>query len=227
MYCTGPMFEMHSAYLQHGDLAKIIGLISSRIGLQYHDHGLRVRLSHNNDVTQPIGDLELCSDPGAVLGFLGFDHARILESFDTMDDIFDFAINTKYFDPRFFRTKVFNHNFRAKTTKRKMYTRFLDVLEERFPDSDESKPRVDVALDAIHHFGKDKEYDALMEAFFHKKEVSEKFNGDVVHRLTGLERQGLGDAMRTLKARPDFMRLVDKGSRQEVEDAIKEILVGR
>ncbi|GAF99140.1 unnamed protein product, partial [marine sediment metagenome] len=58
------------------------------------------------------------------------DYEKYLEGFDEVEDIFQYVIDSKYFNPKIFEYEQLNHQNRTRNKKRKNYELFLQYVKD-------------------------------------------------------------------------------------------------
>jgi hypothetical protein len=192
------------AFFSWNDLGNFIGKIAHKFGLKYGIKGLEY-VHRTQDQSKIFGRINLSKDPSVILPFLGFDYERWLEGFDTKEEIFDFIVNSKYFNPEMFRFKNLSAEHKKRNRRRDMYLDFLNYVE-----SLENSVGVQ-----YYPFYKDKtEYHFWIEENFsgfkakladleHREErarkAKQKFNGKLVMDKYGYEGKELGKLLGNFK----------------------------
>lgn len=207
-----PSVDMDAAFnfFAWNDLGNFIGKIGHKFGLKYGFSGLVFVYRTEND-SKILGEINLCKDPKKILPFLGFDYQEWERGFDDMEDIFDYVINSKYFNMRPFRFEELSATHKNRNKRRKMYNDFLKYYDEKtifgmYPDDETG-----------YEFSDNKEsYHPWIEAEFpgflnklaefrHKEEMRiqgrKKFNGDLVLERYKIVHKDLGIAIGTFKSR--------------------------
>jgi len=189
-------FDFSLGYFSYNDRGNLIGRISSKFGLTFGHNGLIMKVRSQDHI---LGEIVLTKDFNRALEFLDIENN---EDFETIDDVFQNVIKSKYFNPSIYNLDNRNAVSRIRDRKRKTYSEFLKYVA----DFDEQ---------AYYQFNKDKSsyFDFIFNAFPEAKEEFEKiwerkrindaaalmFNGDIVKQLTGLEHKQLGELMKLLK----------------------------
>jgi hypothetical protein len=122
-------YDIALTYFSYNDLGNLMGKIARRFGLKYGHEGLVMPLYHATNTSYKLGDVTLSIDPGRIFNFLGFDYKKFLEGFDSLGDIFDFVVNSDFFQKDVFSYEKMNSAARARDKKRPTYTSFLKYIE--------------------------------------------------------------------------------------------------
>ena len=116
-------------YYSYNDLGNLIGRISYQMGFRYGHYGLKLVYRH------PDGGRKfekiISQDISSILHFLGFDPSRYtMDDFNEIKDIFDYVIESKYFNPKIFQYEALNHQNKTRNKKRVNYAGFLDYIDD-------------------------------------------------------------------------------------------------
>lgn len=148
-----------------------------------------------------LDKIVLSRDPKEMLTFLGFDYERWLKGFDTMEDIFDYVIDSKYFNPKWFQWDELSSLHKNRNKRRPMYWDFLKYMKTKgvrqyYERTDDRN------FDMI-----DKSFPGFLEKIEHLKELDRKnqiakskFNGNLVKEYYGLEGKELGQSIINFKS---------------------------
>ena len=204
-------WETSKVYFSFNDLHNFIGKHAKKFGLKWGFKGLEYDYKIGD---KKLGTINITKDYTKALDFLGFDVERYNKGFETLEDIFKFVIDSKYFNPFMYDLEQYNKINRDRDKKRKTYQSFLKYLEpyknQALMDqwSDKNKK--------YHYFYKDKKvYLGLIDHYFpgfleqyrelEKKEeklvaIRAKFNGNILMDEFGLEGKELGQSISNFKA---------------------------
>lgn len=190
-------FQYASNYFAWNDLGNFVGKIAHKFGLSHGHAGLWMPVFDEDG--NKFDRILLTQDYDNALGFLGFDVARYKEGFDDLEDVFQFVVDSKYFDSRFFLLDELNHRDRIRDKKRASYNSFLAYIKD-MPPKEVRLHRDELFLAIDDRFpGTFEKYQEIMGKYALHKHASKKFNGDYVRDLTGLTGPELGNFMRHLK----------------------------
>ena len=180
-------------------LGNLVGKVSHKLNLKFGFQGLEYPCRTFNG--RYADDITISTDARKIYEFLGFDYDRYLLEFNTLQEIFDYVISSKYFDSDIFLMQNLNAIDRKRNAKRKTYQEFLkyindnkivkhyiflpreeylNIVNKHFPEAD--------LLNKVNAF---KERDAINRA------VNIKFNGDLIMQWTDKKILGkeLGEAI--------------------------------
>ncbi|KAJ3041428.1 hypothetical protein HDV00_009408 [Rhizophlyctis rosea] len=167
-------------------------------------------------LSKHLGEIHVSTSPTEILTFLGFDAKRFNEGFATQEEIFNFMTSSTNFHPSFFSPTaphMQNHANRTRTRLRPMWNAFLSHCLTTSPPPGSTCPpaltspsaivrrnaRAAFRADAIRHFNKQAEWDALFEKERLRVVFKKKFGGGVVGALTGKEGRELGEVMKRVR----------------------------
>jgi hypothetical protein len=173
------------------------------VRLKYGQKGL-IMVIYNN--SKKLKEMTLSKNPRKSFEFLGYDYDRYLKGFDTKEEIFDWVINSKYFDSEIFKMKNLNHIDRKRNKKRATYQEFLKYLEtNNITKTFKFGDKVGY-LDTIDEFfpevGLKEELKSLDEEDKKNQIISKKFNGKLImKRYDWLKGKELGDKMSEFKSK--------------------------
>jgi hypothetical protein len=115
-------------YFAYNDLGNFMGRIAKEVfDVKYGHDGLHANVKIGSNV---IDKLEVSRDSKKIFEFLGFDYRRYMQGFDTLDDIFNYVINSLYFHPSYFALDKLNHINRTRNRKRANYSLFLEKIKD-------------------------------------------------------------------------------------------------
>ncbi len=206
-------WETSKIYYSYNDVCNLIGKIAHRFGIKFGYKGL-VWVGFIPQKTEII----LTKDHNKILEFLGFDSKAFNIGFKTLEEIFNFIIESKYFNPVYFDLDLHSSSVRDRDIKRVNYQLFLQKIEPlKNKDYLFLHPTKDYYLGLIDHYfpGFLKQYSDI----FRKKEVDAEvkkiFNGNIVKHLYG------NDFLRLRKDLEIFKNSFD--SKQSMNSAILEL----
>jgi hypothetical protein len=197
-------WETAKIYYSYDPLGNIMGKTYHKFGLSYGWEGLfyKYRNAHGTN----SHNILLTNDAKRIFDFGGYDYDRYLKGFDTLEEIFRFAIDSKYFDAEMFQMENLKSIDKKRNRKRGSYHLFLNYIKDN-------------GITTKYAFDKDKDnyIQAIASAFpeanlveelgklllKEKKDayIAEKFNGDLVMLwLPNLQGKELGAAIGKFKA---------------------------
>lgn len=122
-------FDFHSKYLNWNDLGNLIGIVASSNGfLKYGHDGLKYQF---RDGTNLYYEHVLTTDWDKALDFFGYDVERYYKGFEKLENIYEYASSSKFFNKDLYAFENRNHIQRTRDKKRPTYNGFLKWIEER------------------------------------------------------------------------------------------------
>lgn len=195
-------WETSQVYFSYNDLHNLIGKVAHKFGLKWGFRGLEYVYRIDGKV---LGEITVTKDYRKALDFLGFDVKRYDETFDNLNEIFDFVTSSKYFNPWMFDFETLNRINRERDQKRATYAAFVKHVA-----SMKNKGK-----DAFHYFYSDKKvYLGLIDRFFpgflkeyrslekkeeRKRTIHTLFNGRIIMERFSIEGKELGNAIRNFE----------------------------
>lgn len=223
-------FETNYLYYCYSDFGNIIGRCFHKTGFKYGHLGLSFIVK---DGDYQFKEIIVSKDHKKILEFLDYDYERFCQGFDTLEDIFRYAISTPYFNKEIYLLHNRNHTSRTRDRKRQTYRDFLVWIEKQtdcnkypWPSFDERggyKENLEWLEKAFIQFpGFEKEYHEVKKEFLDHLYFKSMFNGELVKTLTGLEGKRLGEFIQKLRTREDLKMFVLTSSLDELQNLIKE-----
>ena len=144
-------FDFKTKYYAFNDLGNLIGRVAKAASLKFGFDGLSKDIYFNrsfdemvvpvmtmepevrNDEFNPYnkGNIILTKDFDVALALLGFDVEQYNKGFNTIEEIFEFVTNSKYFMKFYYNSELRNHKARARDKKRTVYSIFLKYIEDK------------------------------------------------------------------------------------------------
>jgi len=190
-------------YFSYDPIGNIMGKTYHKFGLSYGWDGLyyRFRNFHGSNSRNIL----ISTDIGKIFEFGGYDYEMFLDGFETLEEIYKFAINSKFFDSQMFQIESLGSNDRKRNRKRNSYHLFLKYLEDNNINTkfifDSNK---DNYLDAINNYFPEARFfeqlDALKKTDARNKMIASKFSGDDIMLFhPTLQGRELGNAITKFK----------------------------
>ena len=196
-------WEIAQTFYNFDCTGNCMGKTFHKFNLSYGWDGLNYKFRNFNGTNS--ANILLTTDARKIFEFGGYDYDRYLQGFETLEDIFKFAVAGKYFDAEMFQMENLKYIDRKRNRKRGSYHLFLNYLK----DND---------INTKFDFNKNKnEYLPLIDSLFpdvklleqlnelkrvddENKLIAEKFNGDIVMTwLPDLKGKELGAAITKFK----------------------------
>lgn len=211
-------WETSKIYFSYNDIHNLIGKLFHKFGLKWGFDGLKYPYRLDGKM---MGDISVSKDWRECLSFVGLDPDRYADGFNNLDEIFDYVITSKYFNPWLYDLENLNRINRERDKKRATYAKFLERIE---PMKERGKdayfyfhPEKKYYLGLIDHYfpGFLKEYKSLEDKEVRKRKVHSLFNGNILMERFGVKGTELG------KLIGDFQKTFS--SKEEMEDWIIEV----
>lgn len=216
-----PEEEMEFAlfYFGYNDLGNLMGRVARATGLKLGHNGLWYTQRSKTNDSIILKEHLLTRDPNRVLKHLDFDVDQYLAGFDTLEDIFEFVVKSKYYSFDNFDPTQRNHRARIRDAKRPTYTKFLEWAKDKQSNKKPTRWRLlyDYHCREFPHLLFDMIIEEKKDEI--RQELASKVNGDIIMGLTGLEGKELGQFIRTFRAKYDDDLLL-KMSQYDIYDKI-------
>lgn len=196
-------WEIAKTYFSMDPLGNILGKTFHKFGLSYGWDGLFYKFRNFNGKNSQ--NILLTTDPRKIFEFGGYDYDRYLLGFETLEDIFKFVINSKYFDAEMFQMKNLKSIDKKRNRKRGSYHLFLNYLKNNNINIkyDFNKNKDDYLLTINYNFPEAKfleKLDNLKRKDNYNKSITKKFNGNIIMEwLPELKGKELGAAIKAFK----------------------------
>jgi hypothetical protein len=197
--CYGDL-ETSKHYFSYNDLGNFMGRIAYKMGFRYGDYGLKVIYLHE-DGGRKFSRI-ISKDPEKIFEFLGFDYQRYLEGFDDVEDIFEYVVNSKYFNRNIFDYDQLNHQNKTRNRKRKNYRLFLEYiqnLEDHTPYDFLSKLEYIERAEYFFNVEILEQINEWNRIVAMDKEVAKKFSGKHIIEKYGLQGKEVGRSIGVFK----------------------------
>lgn len=196
-------WEIAQTYGFWDPLGNIMGKTYHKFGLSYGWEGLfyKYRNAHGTN----SHNILLTNDARRIFAFGGYDYDRYLKGFDTLEEIFRFAIDSTYFDAEMFKIENLKSLDKKRNRKRGSYHLFLNYIKDngisnRYAfeeDKDIYLPDIDRAFPEVNLLEK---LQQLIERDELQRALAEKFNGELVMEwVPDLKGKELGQAIGKFK----------------------------
>lgn len=216
-------FESTYNYLSFNDLGNLIGKICRKFNLKYGERGLAY--VYRRQLGNYKKDLLITTNFQKICDFLGLNYSQWQQGFETLEDIFDWAIASPYFSvqPYFKQAKTLERRAKNRTTIQK----FIEYLEaQKITKTYEYLENRDNYIPLIYQsFPEAKLLEKLTQekdAEEKAKILSEKFNGKLIRQLIpNLSDRELGEFVVTFKKQFDnFEQFILESSSETIQEKI-------
>lgn len=202
-------------YFSFGDHGNVLGRLSKRHGLKTGFKGLSHTFIRDQGNTKI--DIPVSMDYTEMLEYLKYDSNKFKEGFKDESDLFEWLTSSPYFDPTIYSFESMINKDRVRDRKRKFYRDFLDHINARsYPEPQEPPPFELVFQDFQPKF------DAINDEYNLKVAYRNKFNGNIVSKISGREGMALGVLMRDIRSKYDQEAIL-KLSEDELKDIILQL----
>lgn len=185
-------FDTAVFYYAYNDLNNLAGRIAHKFGAKFGWDGLTYQL--RTESGHSADKIVLSKDPREIYTFLDLNYDRWLEGFETLEEIFWFIADSKYFNPVIFQYDNLNNTNRTRNQKRRTYQLFIEWLTKQtgaswcdfYQFSEDKSPyliRLHNAFPEARLFYR--LIDFADQAKRHEYRAS-KFNGHLIMEWTGL-----------------------------------------
>lgn len=202
-------WEVAKCFFSYDPKGNLMGKIAHSFGFKYGFEGLIYPMRNFNGRISK--DIVLSKDNHKIFDFLGLDYSVYEKGFDTMEEIFNFIINGKYFNSKKYDMENLTSIDRKRNRKRKSYQDFLKYLSDNnINKSFDFQPKEYYLEVANSYFPESNLLDQIEK--FRKidnenKNMSEKFNGNLIMEvIPELKGKELGHAMNEFKSNFDDFR---------------------
>ncbi len=196
-------WETANTYYSYDPIGNLMGKTFHKFNLSYGWNGLYYKFRNfNGRLSQNI---LISKDARKIFTFGGYNYKRYLQGFDELEEIFEFIINSKFFNSKTFQLENLTQIDRKRNRKRKSYSQFLNYLKQRkvtwdnFTFDDDK----DVYIEYINNYFPESHLidnlNILKEKDEINKKLSEKFNGYLIMDWIPINGKELGVAIKEFK----------------------------
>lgn len=182
-------------YFAYNDMGNLLGRVARSAGVKLGHRGLfyTQRAKDNDNVV--LKEHLLTSKWNEALSFLKYDAERYGKGFNVLEDIFEYVMSSPFYDFNKFDLTQRNRKARIRDAKRPNYRAFLEYASAN-PKQKSSENTLQRTFEWFPAF--EKEYIVCENNNHLDKLYKEKYNGDIVRSVTGLEGKELGKFMSVL-----------------------------
>jgi hypothetical protein len=195
------LFEATYHYLSFNDLGNILGRMCKRLGLKYGEDGLSYIFRRPSQPSYKVA-LPISRDWPRILGFLELDVAHWEAGFETLYEMFEWAVHSPWFS-------VAPYVKRDTTTKRRVRQRRTMAELVRWLEREKIEKRCEYRAERDAYVPEIAAAfpEADLEGALAEQRAAEadaialraKFNGELVRGWTGLEGKDLGELIRRIR----------------------------
>jgi hypothetical protein len=219
-------FETSASYFAWNDLGNLCGRLSQSMGLKLGHDGLTYSWIHD---TYKFDEIKLLTDWKDILPVLGLDYNTWSDGFETVEDIFKFTTSSKFFNKDLYLLHNRNHTSRVRDAKRKTYTDFLEWIQDDsknlpcHPYMENKNYWLPYLFSVIPGF--EAEYNNTQHRYIQAGLVKEKYNGNLVSKLTGRVNKDLSALMIAIKESYSTKEEFNAWIVASTEDEIKQFII--
>jgi hypothetical protein len=191
-------------YFSNDPIHNILGKIAHKFGLKHSDDGLIYPYRSKTDSI--MENIVISKEPRKIMEFLGCDYDKYLGGFETLEEIFEYIIHTKYFNFDIFDLKKLYGRDRKRNKKRKSYNEFLNYIHnyqnkknnfEFYENKNEYLSLIDKSFPVVNFISK---LDKLKEKEVINDIIQNKFNGKLImKKYPELKGKQLGNIITNFK----------------------------
>ena len=196
-------WNIAKVYFNYDCLGNIMGKTFHKFNLSYGWEGLYYKFRNFNGVNSH--NILISKDPKKILYFGGYDYDRYCQGFNTLEEIFQYIIASKYFNTETLQFENLNQIDRKRNRKRKSFNEFLLYIKDNYIKSNYTfNPDKDSYISMINDYFPEanllEELRILNENNRINKMLCEKFNGNIIMTwFPDLQGKELGNIMRLFK----------------------------
>ncbi len=177
--------ETAETYFSYNDLGNFMGRMAVTLGVHYGHYGLKYRvMTEKKDGV--LGRIIVSSDMRKIFEFLGFDYDRYLKGYETLEEVFEYVIQSKYFNKDIFAYENLDHQNRTRNRKRESYRKFLEYIEplpKQFLKNLSKKEQLDLINTSFPETNLLQKIQDMVDGEEQLKQVKLKFNGNIIIEL--------------------------------------------
>lgn len=238
-------WDMAKAFHDWNALGNLMGKVARFRRFKYGFQGLRLPFYRDMKKSQKLGEFVVSRDPEAVFEFLGYDWERFQQGFDTLEDVFEFAMSSEWAAKNVFQKEQLTARQRQRDRKRSNYLEFEEWLEREFdplepnvapkpPRYKEFVPRpshrqaLDDAAKAFPEANLKEKVDEAERELERRDAAHEVFSGRHVMEELGVEGKELGQLLGEMKQGFESDRawqeyVLDRGRQRMLEEAAAKL----
>tara|TARA_R110002050_G_scaffold34397_8_gene86856 strand:+ start:21916 stop:22917 length:1002 start_codon:yes stop_codon:yes gene_type:complete len=206
--CKEEDFESYCHYYDYG-FGNYFGKIAQSIGFKYGMEGLWI--NHIYDSNNKF-KIMVSKDFRKIFEFLGYDYDRFTKGFQTIEDIYDYVMTSKYYTPWIFQIENLTKVNRGRDVRRQSYMGFLTYISG-VPHEDYDKSyvsnlksnNISVIKDKFPECDIDLHTSEINYKMTKKQFVSTKFNGKMIIKEFGISGKLLGECIKKFKEHIEFL----------------------
>lgn len=180
-------WETSKVFFNWGDLGNLMGKLFNNYG-GLADHGFLLKYGYDGAKVKLVYKgrkkiVYLTKYPDKVFDFLGLDFTLHSKGFNNQYDMYDYVIESKYFDYGCFQWKNLSSVNKQRNKRRPAFIEFLEYIKKyKNKNQDWSESKSYYLNEIKNYFGVDllKEYQYLVQDVELQSKVRDKFNGKTI-----------------------------------------------
>lgn len=217
-------------FFDYNDLGLLLGKLCYYNRFTLGPEGLRIKVYDDDNETKLFEEVVL-SDVRLICNFLGLNYTQWKKGFDTLEDVFEFVMSSKYYDERAFNEENWNSDQRHRDSKRKNLQKFMEYMEfkKNNPTPRPTRKEVfEVFNERFPELNLKEKRDAAIKFNEAKRAAKEKFNGHLVSEKYGIEGKELGMVMKNFYSKfdseEDRINFINNNTKDNIFKIIDEIV---
>ena len=214
------VFKYSCNYFAWNDLGNIIGRMSKSLGFKHGHNGLFYIQRYGDKI---LKEHLLSNNYLDILKILKLDYGKFHKGFSNLEEIFEFAIASPYFNKEKFKLENLNNINRVRDRKRKTYNQFLEYIKDK-PENNYSLSASEKLDFVTNLFPNLKEsYTEIENNYLTELKIKSVSNANIIMEVTSLTSgQELGKFISFFKENnPDYTS--SKALLKTKEDVILDI----
>lgn len=221
-------WEIAKVWFSNDPLYNLLGKISYKFGIKFGPDGFR--FVYYNDDKSKTHEILLTKDPKRIHDFLDLDYSIVEKGFDTVKDIYDFLLTSKYFSVDIYQYENLRHIDKKRNLRRKSYNEFLTYINENSDNlphynfNEDKKSYIPMIVEAFPECNIYEKIEKFEKKERIRKEIASKFNGNIIMEMfPELTGKDLGKFINTFKMLhgEHFNEYVLKTDPEKIKEAIK------
>lgn len=198
-------FEFSCNYFDWNDLSNLIGRMAHQCGFKFGHLGMFYCFYDDQNETQKVAEIPVTLNFKDAIEFLGFNYNRYRKGFNSLEEMFEFVANSKFFTVEPYPLEHRSNAARVRDRKRPTYNAFLrwirdNNIQSKMDWSDRENIRKKFLKEAEIEFPFFS--NLLFEQrikHYRNKMIKSKFNGDLAREWSKLDGKELGSIMSKFK----------------------------
>ena len=201
------VWESTKFWMDWDPSSNLCGKLAHKFGLKFSPSG--TFYPYRGGSGRVMKDIIITKDFRKMMEFLGLDPERKYKGFETLEEIYDWIISSKYYNTELFLLENLTQSDRKRNKKRPTFNKFLEYVKD-LPYTSEgyhfekNKTKyldlIDSSFPEVHFL---EQINELKKKDEDNQKMREKFNGDLVMEWTGLNGKELGSVIIEFKKTRD------------------------